>query len=311
MLYVLDSGGNLKRNSASLPDPVTIPHGGTGVTTLTNHGVVIGQAAAALVASSAGTAGQTLRSGGASADPAFAATWSYVSSTVTGTQNNYALGFTGDGIINWSGASDATFTGFAAGTTGQHVTVKNTGSKVAYFTHNSGSSSAGNKLFNLVTSGITPVAPGGFITYFYDETQWQIVDHEQGAWITIPFVAGDWICSGSMTITMDAGDVLTDAYLIQGKTFHYSFFYNGFTLGGTAHQQVRRLVPNNYTFTVSGTGSGGPLRVYDNGTYRIGFGFVYTSTDTTHMIFTIYDLSNFALSTNNSGLFGFLEFEID
>lgn len=51
---------------------VTVPDGGTGVSTITNHGVVIGQAASAIVATTAGTAGQVLVSGGASADPAFA-----------------------------------------------------------------------------------------------------------------------------------------------------------------------------------------------------------------------------------------------
>ena len=39
--------------------------------TLTNHGVVIGQATAAVVATTAGTAGQVLQSNGASADPSF------------------------------------------------------------------------------------------------------------------------------------------------------------------------------------------------------------------------------------------------
>jgi hypothetical protein len=45
--------------------------GGTGVGTLTAHGVVIGQGAAAHTATTAGLAGQPLRSGGPSADPSF------------------------------------------------------------------------------------------------------------------------------------------------------------------------------------------------------------------------------------------------
>lgn len=55
----------------SLPDPVTVAHGGTGLTTITNHGVLIGQAASNVAATSAGTAGQVLTSNGASADPTF------------------------------------------------------------------------------------------------------------------------------------------------------------------------------------------------------------------------------------------------
>ncbi len=45
--------------------------GGTGAVTLTNHGVLIGQATSAIVATAAGTAGQVLQSGGASADPVY------------------------------------------------------------------------------------------------------------------------------------------------------------------------------------------------------------------------------------------------
>jgi len=50
--------------------PVT--QGGTGDTTLTNHGVLLGQAGAAVVVTTAGTTGHPLVSGGAAADPAFA-----------------------------------------------------------------------------------------------------------------------------------------------------------------------------------------------------------------------------------------------
>ena len=45
--------------------------GGTGAVTLTNHGVLIGQATSAISATAAGSAGQVLQSGGASADPSY------------------------------------------------------------------------------------------------------------------------------------------------------------------------------------------------------------------------------------------------
>lgn len=52
-------------------DTVGVPKGGTGRTTLTNHGVLVGQATSAVAATAAGTTGQPLLSGGASADPAY------------------------------------------------------------------------------------------------------------------------------------------------------------------------------------------------------------------------------------------------
>lgn len=51
--------------------PLTTNKGGTGRTTLTNHGVLIGAGTSAITQLPAGSAGQVLRSGGASADPAY------------------------------------------------------------------------------------------------------------------------------------------------------------------------------------------------------------------------------------------------
>ena len=58
--------------SLTLDSALPVASGGTGLATLTNHGVVIGQAAAALAITGAGTAGQVLTSNGAAADPTFA-----------------------------------------------------------------------------------------------------------------------------------------------------------------------------------------------------------------------------------------------
>jgi hypothetical protein len=59
--------------------------GPPSATTLTNHGVVIGQATSAVVATAAGSAGQVLQSGGASADPAYSTATYPAVATGTGT----------------------------------------------------------------------------------------------------------------------------------------------------------------------------------------------------------------------------------
>jgi hypothetical protein len=50
---------------------IAVGQGGTGATTLTSHGVLIGNGTGAIAATSAGTSGQVLTSNGASADPTF------------------------------------------------------------------------------------------------------------------------------------------------------------------------------------------------------------------------------------------------
>lgn len=62
-----DANGQLTTGTPS------VSQGGTGATTLTNRGVLLGQATSAITATSAGTQYQVLVSGGSSADPAFAA----------------------------------------------------------------------------------------------------------------------------------------------------------------------------------------------------------------------------------------------
>lgn len=64
---------------------VVVAGGGTGTTTLTNHGVLIGQATSAITATAAGSAGQVLQSGGAAADPTYSTATFPSTATGTGT----------------------------------------------------------------------------------------------------------------------------------------------------------------------------------------------------------------------------------
>lgn len=59
--------------------------GGTGRTSLTNHGVLVGAGTAAITQLGAGTAGQVLQSGGAAADPAYSTATFPSTATGTGT----------------------------------------------------------------------------------------------------------------------------------------------------------------------------------------------------------------------------------
>lgn len=63
--------GTFQIGGITLTLPVSVANGGTGTTTLTNHGVLIGQATSPVGVTTAGTLGQALTSNGASADPTF------------------------------------------------------------------------------------------------------------------------------------------------------------------------------------------------------------------------------------------------
>ena len=93
----------ISQGAASNPafGTAVVQGGGTGATTLTNHGVLIGKATSAIVATAVGSAGQVLQSGGASADPIYS-TATYPSTA--GTTGNV---LTSDGT-NWNSSAPAT-----------------------------------------------------------------------------------------------------------------------------------------------------------------------------------------------------------
>jgi len=63
-------------------DTVSVANGGTGQATLTAHGLLIGNGTGAIANTGAGTAGQLMVSGGASADPAWSGSFVGAATTV-------------------------------------------------------------------------------------------------------------------------------------------------------------------------------------------------------------------------------------
>lgn len=158
----------------------------------------------------------------------------FISDTSTGTQTNWAIGLSGNTFVQWSGASDVTVTGFSGGVTGQIIVFFNTGSKIAYFAHDTTSTSGagGNRLFNIATSANTPVAAGGHASFMYNGTFWVMTDHDQGIWITPTFDAAHFTSSaGSWTVA--SGDVSTMAYRLTGRTLSVSFYILTTSVSGT------------------------------------------------------------------------------
>lgn len=89
---------------------VPVANGGTGVSTLTAHGVVVGEGTSTVAVTSAGSAGAPLVSGGASADPSF------TTLTVAGGGSG-AVTLAAHGVIIGEGTSAVAPT--ATGTSGQ------------------------------------------------------------------------------------------------------------------------------------------------------------------------------------------------
>lgn len=115
--YALKSSGNLSvTGNVTFTVDLPVSEGGTGVSTLTSHGVLIGNTTGGVVATSAGTLGQVLKSGGASADPAFADDIATITFTFDGGGAVLTTGAKGWAIAEYTGnISQATITGDVTG----------------------------------------------------------------------------------------------------------------------------------------------------------------------------------------------------
>lgn len=109
--------------------------------------------------------------------------------TTTGTINNLA-GLTFRSGVNitlrMNNASDSTITGVSGAVDGAVLTIVRVGAGNVFFSHESASSTAANRLINTLTSGNTPISSGGSAIYVYDGTtsRWRLIQHEQGSFIT-------------------------------------------------------------------------------------------------------------------------------
>lgn len=125
---------------------------------------------------------------------------------------------------------------------------------------------------------------------------------------TPSFVAGDYTGSGSMTVTVDAGDVLVLKYQVTNKLMTIWFELTTFSIGGTPSTAVRRAIPGGFTALSRAREL---IHVVDNGTNKTGVAFVNTSSTFIEFYVDLTLTTSWAASTNNSGAFGKLTFPIN
>ena len=173
-------------------------------------------------------------------------------STITTTGNQTALATPGalNSVIFANNASLLTLQGIAAGYDGQRLVLFSIGTGQVNLSHQDASAPAANRLVNTATVGATSLAAGsGYAIYVYDGTagRWRLVCHEQGAWITPTYAAGNFTGNGAMTWTVQAGDVTTYAYLLRGRMLTVNFTLVTTTVGGTLNSQLLIALPGGYS----------------------------------------------------------------
>jgi hypothetical protein len=177
--------------------------------------------------------------------PAVPQPWAVITTTSTGTQNDFAPGLIGNTVVRCNNATLLTINGFSGGYDGQRIVLVSVGAGQVDLAPQNTSSVAANRLINFAgssgTLASTSLAAGsGTAEFVYDATtaRWRMAAHEQGAWITATFAAGNFTANGSMTWTVDSGDVTTMAYYLRGRTLHVMWQLLTTTIGGTVNTQL-------------------------------------------------------------------------
>ncbi|HEV8445441.1 MAG TPA: hypothetical protein VGQ44_01430 [Gemmatimonadaceae bacterium] len=201
--------------------------------------------------------------------------------TATGTQADFVL-TAGCGLLRCNNATLLTLTGLAAGGDGQRLLIVSVGAGQVDLANQNTGSAVANRLINGVTGTRSLTSGAGWALVEYDlvGTRWRVVGHEQGAWITPAYNAGDYTASGG-TWTVDAGDVQVCVYKLTGKTLSFKM-----SLLTTSVSQICvalvRLLPGG--FTAASRTDFGLVTRSDNGGAR-GFGSAIISASTNSISF--------------------------
>ncbi len=124
-------------------------------------------------------------------------------------------------------------------------------------------------------------------------------------WLTPTFSAGNFTANGSMTWTVESGDVQTYAYRIDGKLMTVLVTLATTTVGGTLNSQLLIRVPASRT---AAKRTVNPCFLADNGTRASGY--LEVAAGGTSIIVQRVDGSNFAAATNTTAVYGQITFEI-
>ena len=265
------------------------------------------------------TDGYVLTDAGVGADPAWEVAagggFQTQASSATGTQNNFDLSFRRT-ILRCSGASALIITGFQVGTAtpldGDQVIVINAGTSTVRVAYADTGSTDVHRILSPSTRGQI-VGVGGVITLAYNTTdnRWRVVGVDVGTPIPIAFSAGNFTGGGSMTWTVDSGDVLSETYTQFGTILKIILNVSASTLGGTVSSAVYFALPNGFTIPSSLLEVYIYGRLFDNGAWVAALGIIYGAASTTAAQFGLIAGTNLTLVTNGFALQGNMSFTID
>lgn len=209
-----------------------------------------------------------------------------LSSTATGTQNDFDPGIVGDTVIRWSGASDMTLSGFKPAVApwhGQRVTIYNVSAVKNIILKNASASSTANYRFILYSANdqyIVDANNAGFATFVYDATslRWMLTAYDQGAWVAF---TPTWSSTGTAVVLSNGTN--NGWYLRKGKIVYFRMLWQGGSSSTYGTGRYDFLLPTT-ALTPSASHPvtiGGSAKLRDNSVPTFSIGFVTVGLDYT------------------------------
>lgn len=233
--------------------------------------------------------------------------WAEATTTSTGNQDNF--NFSNADLLRCNNNSLLTLRGLSAGVAGQRLTIVSVGGGQVDLSNENTNSTAANRIANGLNGTVSLSAGVGRVDLQYDGTtqRWRVISHDQGAMITPVFSAGDYTGNGSMTWTVDSGDVQTCSYILRGRilTMHVAILTS--TVGGTLNTSLRRAIPGGY---VANEVINVPCRVLDAGTWLTGVAAVGTGGTVLAFLRDLTGATNWSAATNNTLVVAAISFKV-
>ncbi len=198
--------------------------------------------------------------------------------------NGFFLALKADGVLTTTSLQPSVHNSYDIGLTGTRY-------KDGWF---QGSVTAATAL----TSGGGITAPSGLFE--------QGRSTASGVWIPVTYTAGDFTGNGAMTWTVEAGDLLTFAYMLVGKTVTVAVFIVTTTVGGTPNTTLQVKIPGSLVATKDMMVAG---PVVDNSTY--GMGRISVAPSGTNIVIQKSDVTNWAAATNTTAVAFVFSFQIN
>jgi hypothetical protein len=129
----------------------------------------------------------------------------------------------------------------------------------------------------------------------------------QDGWISPAYDAVNFTANGTMTWTVDAGDVITYAYKIVGRTMTIQFVLAGTSVGGALNTDLRVAIPaGKIAAKTMTTGMG---VVSDNAVESAG-GRLFVTASAAFLTLQKLNAANWTASVNNTAASGQIAIEI-